>query len=27
MSQVNALLKMHHHEGLTRKGHIRSRNL
>jgi preprotein translocase subunit SecY len=27
MSQINALLKMHHHEGLTRKGHIRSRNL
>jgi len=27
MSQVEALLKMHHHEGLTRKGHIRSRNL
>jgi preprotein translocase subunit SecY len=27
MSQISALLKMHHHEGLTRKGHIRSRNL
>jgi preprotein translocase subunit SecY len=27
MSQINALLKMHHHEGLTRKGHIKSRNL
>jgi preprotein translocase subunit SecY len=27
MSQVNALLKMHHHEGLTKKGHLRSRNL
>jgi preprotein translocase subunit SecY len=27
MAQINALLKMHHHEGLTRKGHIRSRNL
>jgi len=27
MSQVNALLKMHHHEGLVKKGHIRSRNL
>jgi preprotein translocase subunit SecY len=27
MSPINALLKMHHHEGLTRKGHIRSRNL
>ncbi len=27
MAQINALLKMHHHEGLTRKGHLRSRNL
>lgn len=27
MAQVEALLKMHHHEGLTRKGHIKSRNL
>jgi preprotein translocase subunit SecY len=27
MSQVEALLKMHHHEGLTRKGHLRGRNL
>jgi len=28
MAQVEALLKMHHHEGLTRKGgHIRARNL
>jgi preprotein translocase subunit SecY len=27
MSQINALLKMHHHEGLTRKGHIKGRNL
>ncbi|MDA8426972.1 MAG: preprotein translocase subunit SecY [Treponema sp.] len=27
MSQINALLKMHHHDGLTRKGHLRSRNL
>jgi preprotein translocase subunit SecY len=27
MSQISALLKMHHHEGLTRKGHLRSRNL
>ncbi|HOJ99422.1 MAG TPA: preprotein translocase subunit SecY [Termitinemataceae bacterium] len=27
MSQVDALLKMHHHEGIARKGHIRSRNL
>jgi preprotein translocase subunit SecY len=27
MSQIEALLKMHHHEGLVRKGHIRSRNL
>ena len=27
MSQVEALLKMHHQEGLTKKGKIRSRNL
>jgi preprotein translocase subunit SecY len=27
MSQVEALLKMHHHEGLTRKGRLRGRNL
>ena len=27
MAQVEALLKMHHHEGIVRKGHIRSRNL
>jgi preprotein translocase subunit SecY len=27
MSQVDALLKMHHHEGLTRKGRLRGRNL
>jgi preprotein translocase subunit SecY len=27
MSQVEALLKMHHHDGLTRKGHIKPRNL
>ncbi len=27
MSQVEALLKMHHHDGLTKKGKIRSRNL
>jgi preprotein translocase subunit SecY len=27
MSQIEALLKMHHHEGLTRRGHIRGRNL
>ena len=27
MSQVEALLKMHHHEGLTKKGHIKGRNL
>lgn len=27
MSQVEALLKMHHQEGLTRKGRIRSRSL
>ena len=27
MAQVEALLKMHHHDGLSRKGHIRARNL
>ena len=27
MSQIEGLLKMHHHEGLTRKGRIRGRNL
>jgi preprotein translocase subunit SecY len=27
MSQIEALLKMHHHDGLTKKGHIRGRNL
>ena len=27
MSQVEALLKMHHQDGLTKKGKIRSRNL
>lgn len=27
MSQVEALLKMHHHDGLVRKGKLRSRNL
>ncbi|MDR1468794.1 MAG: preprotein translocase subunit SecY [Spirochaetaceae bacterium] len=27
MSQIESLLKMHHHEGLTRKGHIKGRNL
>lgn len=27
MSQVDALLKMHHHDGIAKKGHIRSRNL
>lgn len=27
MSQVEAMLKMHHHDGLTRKGHLKSRNL
>ncbi len=27
MSQVEALLKMHHHDGLTKRGKIRSRNL
>jgi preprotein translocase subunit SecY len=27
MSQVESLLKMHHHEGLTRRGRLRGRNL
>ncbi|MDR2515832.1 MAG: preprotein translocase subunit SecY [Spirochaetaceae bacterium] len=27
MSQVESILKMHHHEGLTKKGHLRGRNL
>jgi preprotein translocase subunit SecY len=27
MSQVEALLKMHHHDGLVKKGRLRSRNL
>ncbi|MBU0926924.1 MAG: preprotein translocase subunit SecY [Spirochaetes bacterium] len=27
MSQVEAQLKMHHHDGLTKRGHIKSRNL
>jgi preprotein translocase subunit SecY len=27
MSQVESLLKMHHHDGLTKKGRIRGRNL
>jgi preprotein translocase subunit SecY len=27
MSQVEALLKMHYHEGLTKRGRLRSRNL
>ncbi|AEF85095.1 preprotein translocase, SecY subunit [Treponema primitia ZAS-2] len=27
MSQVEALLKMHHHEGLTKRGRLRGRNL
>jgi preprotein translocase subunit SecY len=27
MSQVEGLLKMHHHEGLTRRGRVRGRNL
>ena len=27
MSQIEGLLKMHHHEGLTRKGRLKSRNL
>jgi len=27
MSQVESLLKMHYHEGLTKKGRLRGRNL
>jgi preprotein translocase subunit SecY len=27
MSQIEGLLKMHHHEGLTRKGRLKGRNL
>jgi preprotein translocase subunit SecY len=27
MSQIEALLKMHHHDGLTKKGHLKGRNL
>ncbi len=27
MSQVEGHLRMHHHEGIVRKGRIRSRNL
>jgi preprotein translocase subunit SecY len=27
MAQIEALLKMHHHDGLTKKGHLRGRNL
>jgi preprotein translocase subunit SecY len=27
MSQIEGLLKMHHHEGLTRKGRVKGRNL
>jgi preprotein translocase subunit SecY len=27
MSQIEGNLRMHHHEGLTKKGRIRSRNL
>jgi preprotein translocase subunit SecY len=27
MSQIEGHLRMHHHEGLTKKGRIRSRNL
>lgn len=27
MSQIEGLLKMHHHDGLVRKGHIKARNL
>jgi preprotein translocase subunit SecY len=27
MSQIEGSLRMHHHEGLTKKGRVRSRNL
>jgi preprotein translocase subunit SecY len=27
MSQIEGIMKMHHHEGITRKGKIRARNL
>ena len=27
MSQIEAMLKMHHHSGLTKKGHLKGRNL
>jgi preprotein translocase subunit SecY len=27
MSQIEGLLKMHHHEGLTKRGRVRGRNL
>jgi preprotein translocase subunit SecY len=27
MSQIDGMLKMHHHEGLTKKGRVRGRNL
>jgi preprotein translocase subunit SecY len=27
MSQIEGHLRMHHHEGLTKKGRVRSRNL
>jgi preprotein translocase subunit SecY len=27
MSQIDGILKMHHHEGLTKKGKVRGRNL
>jgi len=27
MSQIDGMLKMHHHEGLSKKGRIRGRNL
>jgi preprotein translocase subunit SecY len=27
MSQIEAMLKMHHHEGLTKHGRLRGRNL
>jgi len=27
MSQIDGMLKMHHHEGLTKKGRVRGKNL
>ena len=27
MAQIESILKMHHHDGLTRHGHIKGRNL